>query len=84
MSDSAQSELCRRLLVGRVMERVRDRMPQQTTARQLINSMRRVCVGLRGMCDSQREAMGAAGQQLDAERFAIEDVLLEELESWFD
>jgi hypothetical protein len=66
------------------MERVRDRMPQQTTARQLINSMRRVCVGLRGMCDSQREAMGAAGQQLDAERFAIEDVLLEELESWFD
>ena len=84
MSDFAQAELCRRLLVGRVMERVRDRMPQQTTARQLINSMRRVCVGLRGMCDSQREAMGAAGQQLDAERFAIEDVLLEELESWFD
>ena len=84
MSDSAHAELCLSLLVGRVMERVRDRMPHQTTARQLINSMRRVCVGLRGMCDSQREAMGAAGQQLDAERFAIEDVLLEELESWFD
>ena len=84
MSDSAQAELCRRLLVGRVMERVRDRMAHQTTARQLINSMRRVYVGLRDMCDKQREAMTAAGHQLDAERFAMEDVLLEELESWFD
>jgi len=59
-------------------------MPHQTTARQLINSMRRVCAGLRDMCDRQREAMAAAGHQLDAERFAMEDVLLEELESWFD
>jgi hypothetical protein len=84
MSDSAQAELCRRLLVARVMERVRDRMPHQTTARQLINSMRRVCVGLRDICDRQREAMAAAGHQLDAERFAIEDVLLEELENWFN
>jgi hypothetical protein len=49
-----------------------------------MNSMRRVCVGLRDICDRQREAMAAAGHQLDAERFAIEDVLLEELESWFD
>ena len=46
--------------------------------------MRRVCVGLREMCDKQREAIAAAGHQLDAERFAIEDVLLEELESWFE
>jgi hypothetical protein len=66
------------------MERVRDRMPHQTTARQLINSMRRACVGLRDMCDREREAMAAAGHQLDAERFAMEDVLLEELENWFD
>ena len=84
MSESAQAELCQRLLVGRVMGRVRDRLPHQTTSRQLINSMRRVCVGLRDMCDRQREAMVAARHQLDAERFAIEDVLLEELESWFD
>ena len=84
MSDAAQSELCRRLLGGCVMERVRERLPRQITAPQLVNSMRRTCVGLREMCDSQREAMAATGQQLDAERFAIEDVLLEELESWFD
>jgi hypothetical protein len=84
MSDSARSELCRRLLRARVMERVRDRMPHQTTARQLINATRRVCAGLRDTCGRQREAMAAAGHQLDAERFAIEDVLLEELESWFD
>jgi len=36
------------------------------------------------MSDSRREAMAAAGHQLDAERIAIEDVLLDELESWFD
>jgi hypothetical protein len=45
--------------------------------------MHRAFAGLREMCDSQREAMAAAGHQSDAERFAIEDVLLEELESWF-
>lgn len=28
--------------------------------------------------------MAAAGYQLDAQRFAMEDVLLEELESWLD
>jgi hypothetical protein len=46
--------------------------------------MCRVCVGLRDMCDRQHEAMAATGYQLDAQRFAMEDVLLEELESWLD
>jgi hypothetical protein len=83
VSDYAQVEDCRRLLAGRVMERVRDRIPHHSH-RQLIQSMRLACVGLRDMSESQREAGVAAGHQLDAERFAIEDVLLEELESWFE
>jgi len=78
-----QAELCRRLLAGRVMEQVRDRTPHQAP-RQLIQSIRRACLGLCEMSDSRREAMAAAGHQLDAERIAIEDVLLDELESWFD
>jgi hypothetical protein len=77
------SEACRRHFVGRIMDRVRDRSPHQTP-RQLINSIRHACAGLRDMCESQREAMVVAGHQLDAEKIAIEDVLLEELESWFD
>jgi hypothetical protein len=83
VSDFTELEACRRHLVSRVMERVRDRIPHQTP-RQLINALRRACVGLRDISDSQREAMAAAGHQLDPERWAIEDVLLEELESWFD
>ena len=35
------------------------------------------------MCDSHRAILAEGGQQSDAERFEIEDVLLEELESWF-
>jgi len=77
------SEACRRHLVDRIMDRVRDRSPYQTP-RQLINSIRHACAGLRDMCEGQREAMVAAGHQLDAEKIAIEDVLLEELESWID
>ena len=83
MKDDAQAEAYRRHLARRIMERVGDRNPHQTP-RRLINSMRRACVSLRDMCERQREAMVAAGHHLDAERIAIEDVLLEELESWFD
>jgi hypothetical protein len=82
VSDEIGAETCRSLLAGRVLDRVRDRIPHQTS-RQLVNAIRRACVGLREMCDAQREALATAGHQMDAQRFAVEDVLIEELESWF-
>ena len=75
--------VCRQLLTARVLERVRDRIPHQS-ARQLANSMRRASAGLRDICASQREALAATGHQADAVTLAIEDVLIEELESWFE
>ena len=82
MSDERQIAVCRQMLIGGAMERVRDRIPHQTT-RQLVNSMRRACAGLRDMVSSQQEAP-AAGRRADAETLAIQEVLIEELESWFE
>ena len=83
MSDDRQIAVCRQMLIGGVMERVRDRIPHQTT-RQLVNSMRRACAGLRDMLANQREALSTAGHQPDAVTLAIQEVLLEELESWIE
>ena len=83
VSDDAKAEVCCRFVAGRILEQVRDRIPGQTP-RMRINLVRRSCVGLRDICDSQRDAMVTTGHQLDAERFAVEDVLLEELESLFN
>ena len=83
MSDERQIAVCRQMLIGGAMERVRDRIPHQTT-RQLVNSMRRACAGLRDMVLSQQEAHAAAGRQADAATLAIQEVLIEELESWFE
>jgi len=83
VNDEQQVAVCRQILAGCVLERVRDRIPHQT-ARQLINAMRRTCVGLRDLCSNQRESLAASGNQADAATLAIEDVLLEEIESWFE
>ena len=83
MGDDRQIAVCRQMLIGGVMERVRDRIPHQTT-RQLVNSMRRACAGLRDMLANQREALSTAGHQPDAVTLAIQEVLLEELESWIE
>ena len=71
------------MLARDVLERVRERIPHQT-ARQLHNSMRRACAALRDMWASQQEMLGSAGYQADAVTLTIEEVLLEELESWFE
>ena len=83
MSDDRQVAVCRQVLAEGVLERVRDRIPDQT-ARQLINAMRRACAGLQDSCSNRREALASTGRQADAVTLAIEDVLLEELESWFE
>lgn len=83
MSDERQIAVCRQMLIGSAMERVRDRIPQQTT-RQLVNAMRQACARLRDTCASQQEAFAAAGHQVDASTLAIQEVLIEELESWFE
>ena len=83
MSDERQIAVCRQMLIGGVLERVRDRIPHQTT-RQLVNSMRRACAGLRDMWVSQQEALVTAGHQADAATLAIQEVFIEELESWFE
>ena len=83
MGDKRQVADCRQILAGSVLDRVRDRIPHQT-ARQLINAMRRTCAGLQDLCSNRRESLAAAGHQTDAATLAIEDVLLEELESWFE
>src|SRR5262245_22976788 len=56
VNDDQKIADCRRLLMGAVMERVRDRIPHQTN-RQLINAMRRTCARLRDMCANQHEAL---------------------------
>ena len=83
VSDDRQITVCRQILIGGVMERVRDRIPHQSP-RQLVNAMRRACAGLRDMWASQREALFTAGHQPDAATVAIQEVLLEELESWIE
>ena len=81
--EERQIAVCRQMLIGGVLERVRDRIPHQTT-RQLVNSMRRACAGLRDMCMSRQEPLVTAGHQADAETLAIQEVIIEELESWFE
>jgi hypothetical protein len=46
--------------------------------------MRRACAALRDKWASQQEMLGSAGYQADAVVLTIEEVLLEELESWFE
>jgi len=83
VTDERQIAVCRQVLIDGVMERVRDRIPHQTN-RQLLNAMRRACAGLRDRWASQQEALAAAGHQADAPTLAIQEVLIEELESWFE
>ena len=83
MSDERQVAICRQVLAGGVLERVHDRIPGQTTP-QLINAIRRACAGLQDLCSSRRESLTAVGHHAGAVTLTIEDVLFEELESWFE
>ena len=84
MSDEQRRlAVCRQMLMGGLLERVRDRIPNQTT-RQLVNSMRRASAELRYMCVCQQEALATAGHQADAVTLAIQEVFIEELESWLE